>query len=217
MMRQSIACINMIKQQLRTNNINDEEILNFYKNYPREDFIPVSYKNFAYSDMHIPLDNKHVILTPLEEAKILQSGDFNAEQVVVLTSAANVYLIALLSKFCKQVVIVDLCANQIVTAKNILAKFKIHNVDFLLQQDFELESLTDKYDAIICPAALEQVPANWLGLLKPVGKIFVAIGETTQNAQWLIVNDSKITGHKFVFSTHLPPLIATNIKSKFVF
>jgi protein-L-isoaspartate(D-aspartate) O-methyltransferase len=217
MMSQSTACVNMIKQQLRTNNITNEAILDFYKTYPRENFTPEVYKNFAYADMHIPLDNKQVMLTPLEEAKILQTGNFNPEDTILLLGSGNTYLTALLSQFCQKVVVVDKDAEHIVHVKKLLNKNKMNNVELMVQDSYQLENIQVEFDAIICTGAVENIPASWWKCLKTHGKLFAPIGEEVQNAQWLHLSNHKVTGHEFVFSTHLPKLIETNQSSKFIF
>ena len=217
MMRQSPACENMIKQQLRTNNITNEAILHFYRSCPRENFVPEAYKQFAYADMHIPLKNKQVMLTPLEEAKILQSGNFNPTDIILVLGAANSYLIALLGKFCQKVIVVDLEAEHILTVKKLLNQNKIDNIELMVQSSYELTDIETPFDAIISTGAVEVVPTHWFKLLKSNSKLFAPIGNELQNAQWLYFNGQKITGHEFVFSTHLPKLIETNQSSKFIF
>lgn len=217
MMRPSQACINMIKQQLRTNNINNETILALYNYYPRENFLPEHYQAFAYVDMHIPIDENQVMLTPLEEAKVLQSGQFKPEDHVLIFGSGHTYLIGLLSHLCEKVQVMDTSADQIVAAKKCFKKHKINNVDLMVCESYDPKKTSQGFDAIICPAAVSQVPTSWFNFLKPNGKLFVSLGEEVQHAQWLHLNAQKVTGHEFVFSTHLPRLPKLQVESKFIF
>jgi len=214
-MSNTTACLNMIKQQLRTNNITNENIIKLFQNFPRENFTPAAYKQFAYSDMHITLENNQVILTPLEEAKIIQSGQFVGTEKVLLIGSSNIYLTTLLSQNLQNITVVDTCADSIVAGKKLLSQNKIDNVEFILQDSYSLENLDKDFDAIIVTCALESLPQNWLKNLKSQAKIFAPLGETVQNAQWFYIQNQKVTGHEFIFSTHLPPLIET--KNKFIF
>lgn len=217
MMRQSQACINMIKQQLRTNNITNEAILALYTNYPREKFIPKDYQQFAYVDMHIPLNDEQKMLTPLEEAKILQSGEFKPEDTVVVLGSCHTYLIALLSHLCRRVIVIDINAHQIVEAKKSLKIHNIENVELVIRKSYAQDICEEPVNAIICPAAVEQIPASWLSCLKPNGKLFVSLGNDVQHGQWLHLTEQKVSGHEFVFSTHLPFLPQMQVESKFIF
>ena len=217
MMRPSQACINMIKQQLRTNNINDEALLALYNHYPREKFLPDNYQAFAYVDMHIPIDENQVMLTPLEEAKILQSGQFKPEDKVLVLGSGHTYLIGLLSYLCANVKVIDTSAEQIVATKKCFKKQKISHVDLMVCDSYELTATPEEFDAIICPAAVSQIPTSWFNNLKPNGKLFVSLGEDVQHAQWLHLDAKKVAGHEFVFSTHLPRLPQLQVESKFIF
>ncbi len=205
----------MIKQQLRTNNITDENIIKLFQDFPRENFTPAAYKQFAYSDMHIPLDNHQVLLTPLEEAKIIQSGQFEGTEKVLVIGSSNIYLTTLLSQNIKNLTVIDISADSIVAGKKLLSKNQIEHVNMVLQDSYSLENLDKDFDAIIVTCALENLPQEWLKHLKAQAKIFAPIGETVQNAQWMYIQNQKVTGHEFIFSTHLPQLVAT--KNKFIF
>ncbi|MDQ5884309.1 MAG: protein-L-isoaspartate(D-aspartate) O-methyltransferase [Pseudomonadota bacterium] len=217
MMRQSQACINMIKQQLRTNNITNEAILALYIAHPREKFLPKDYQQFAYADMHIPVAQEQIMLTPLEEAKILQSGKFKPEDTVLVLGSCHTYLIALLSYLCRRVIVIDTNSQLMVETKKCLNKHKINNIDFILQHSYALDVFEESVDAIISPAAIEQIPNSWLNSLKPDGKLFVSLGNEVQHAQWLHLSEQKVTGHEFVFSTRLPFLPQMQVESKFIF
>ena len=72
-MSQPISCINMIKQQLRTGDVLDQRILSLYKDLPREAFVPEALQHFAYTDMQLTLPHGERMMTPLEEAALLQA------------------------------------------------------------------------------------------------------------------------------------------------
>lgn len=217
MMTQSKACLNMIKQQLRTNNINDEAILELFTNYPREKFIPENYQAFAYVDMHIPLDNGEVLLTPLEEARILQSGQFKPEDHVLVMGSSHSYLIALLSFLCAKVIVIDIDAQKVVETKQHLKKQQIKNVELMVRDNYNMKLSEEAVDAIICPASIQKVPNVWFESLKSNGRLFVSLGDEVQHAQWLHLSHQKVVGHEFVFSTHLPLLPLMQAESKFIF
>ncbi|MGL6037098.1 MAG: protein-L-isoaspartate O-methyltransferase family protein, partial [Legionella sp.] len=77
------ARINMIKQQLRTGDVLNEQLLDLYDLIPREDFVPELFRQFAYSDMQIPLTHDQRMLTPLEECKILQGLELHGNETIL--------------------------------------------------------------------------------------------------------------------------------------
>ena len=93
-----IAQSNMVKQQLRTGAVLKSNILGLYQSLPRDSFVPRTYKQFAYSDYKIPLQHQQKMLTPLEEATILQALNLNGTERVLEVGTGSGYFTALLSQ-----------------------------------------------------------------------------------------------------------------------
>ena len=208
---------NMIKQQLRTNNIHNDLILNLYKNASREQFVPEAYKQFSYSDMHIPLEHQQVMLTPLEEAKMIQSAQLSPKDNVLEIGTGTGFLTTLLAQVCNKVVSIEYHADLVIQAKKNISKQELTNIELLHLDANHLTTLEDKFDAIICTSGLESIPEHWLNLLKPKGRIFAPIGCDSQNAQWIYFENNMSVGHEFVFTSKLPLFISGTTTSKFIF
>ena len=215
-MNASPACLNMIKQQLRTNNVLDEKILTLFGENIRHKFVPEALQDFTNADMHIPLAHDQIMFTPLEEAEILTSGDFDDNAVVLEIGTGSGFLSYLLSHFCKKVVSIDLHADFIEHAQTVHQSLNVKNVELMVQDAMALVEFPFQFDAIICTAGLEFIPKAWLKLLKAKGKIFAPIGDKTQNAQWIHIENEKTTAHEFVFQTKVPMLM-NHQKAKFIF
>lgn len=215
-MSASQACLNMIKQQLRTNNVLNENILKLFSEPTRFEFIPESLKDFAYSDMHIPLAHGQIMLTPLEEALILETGNFNENSVVLEIGTGSGYLSYLLSQICKKVISIDVHPDFIEHAKAVHQKLDVQNVEFMIQDATQLAEFPITFDAIICTSGLEFLPKQWFNLLHSKAKIFAPLGEKNQNAQWFHIEQKNICGHELVFQTKVPMLI-NHQKDKFIF
>ena len=99
--------INMIKQQLRTGDVIDESILELFREIARDEFVPAKYKDFAYSDMQLELAHQQRMMTPLEEAKILQALNLTGNETVLEVGTGTGFLTALLSRRCKKLISVD--------------------------------------------------------------------------------------------------------------
>jgi len=78
----------MIKQQLRPSGILDSSILSLFEQISREAFTPEPFKAIAYADYMIPLSKDQVMLSPILEAKILDSAldfyDRNEVEIIYL-------------------------------------------------------------------------------------------------------------------------------------
>jgi len=215
-MNPSAACLNMIKQQLRTNNVLDEKILSMFLAPTRQHFCPDDYQNFVYADTHLPLGHQQVMLTPLEEGLILQTAQLKPSDMILEIGTGSGFFSYLLSKLCQKVISVDYFPEFIELASQRLMELNVNNVE-CLHQDASLNTeFSYQFDMIICSAGLTEIPSHWLSLLKPQGKIFAPIGETSQNAQWLHYDKQQVIGHEFVFQTSVPMFI-DHQPAKFIF
>src|SRR5690348_14940436 len=97
------ARFNMIKQQIRTWGVVDESILELLRIIPREDFVPPTYRHLAFADITIPLGHDQVMMTPKEEAKLLQSVRLQPIDKILEVGTGCGYVTALLAKQSKWV------------------------------------------------------------------------------------------------------------------
>ena len=210
--------INMIKQQLRTSNIYQDKVIALFEQLPREQFVPSTSKAFAYADTHIPLAHEQVMLTPLEEAKIIQSAKLASHHTVLEIGSGTGFMSALLSQVCAQVFAIDYHLDFVTQTSTHLATFNINNVHVAQADAMNLPIPSQQVDAIICSSAIESIPEAWITYLKPQGKIFAPIGlDNLQHAQWVFFDHGKVQGHAFVFSSHLPAIIDNTRREHFKF
>src|SRR6185436_3646211 len=66
------ARTNMVEQQIRTWEVLDQDVLDLLYTVPREEFVPVSCRNLAFSDMEIPIGEAEKMWAPKMEARVLQ-------------------------------------------------------------------------------------------------------------------------------------------------
>ncbi len=217
-MNGTTAQINMIKQQLRTGNIVDEKIIQLYQDILREDFVPAAHQLFAYSDMHIPLLHGQYMLTPLEEASILQALALQGTETVLEVGTGSGFLTAMLSRLCHKVHSLDYFADFTQQAQKLLHQYGCHNVELHTldgsrgwydHAPFDIIVLTGGLPALYDVHRLQVIPG---------GKLFAIIGEDPvmqgqlhqqqSNGEWHVQN---------LFSTDIPMLIEPMQHKKFVF
>lgn len=210
--------INMIKQQLRPGDVLNETILALYTEIPRTDFVPNQFNHFAYSDMQIDLAHNQRMMTPLEEATILQALALSGNETVLEVGTGTGFLTALLSRLCKQVISIDYYADFTTQARLKLAEHQCTNVE-LLTGDAS-RGLVDKapYDIIVFTGALEALDETHRLQLLPGGKLFAIIGkEPVMQAQLHILDHNSTWHTEVLFETNLPPLIDKLKPNNFVF
>lgn len=212
------ARINMIKQQLRTGNVFEPKILALYEQISREAFVPNGFKDFAYCDMQIALPHDQRMLTPLEEALLLQSLALKGHETVLEIGTGSGFLTALLSRLCRKVISVEYYADLQTQARRSLADLCIDNIEFIVGDASQGWFDKAPYDAIIFTGAIPCLNENHRLQVMPGGQLFAIIGQEPvmqgqlhhlkQDGQWY--ND-------VIFETNIPLLIDKSKTKDFVF
>ncbi|MDP3705484.1 MAG: protein-L-isoaspartate O-methyltransferase [Legionellaceae bacterium] len=217
-MNTQIARVNMIKQQLRTGDVLDESILELYQSIPRDAFVPAKFKDFAYSDMPIELPNKQLMMTPLEEALILQALHLTGHEVVLEVGTGTGFLTTLLSRLCKHVISIDYYEEFTAMARKNMEPYSCNNVA-LITGDAS-QGWVDKapYEVIVFSGALEGISEIQRLQLLPGGKLIAIIGKApVMQAMLLTLDHDGIWTEQILFETNLPPLIDKFNQQRFVF
>ncbi len=210
--------INMVKQQLRTGDVLNETILALYNNVPRDEFVPTPFKPFAYSDMQIELAHQQCMMTPLEEAKLLQALALQGHEVILEVGTGTGFLTALLSRLGKKVISIDCYSDFVAHARPKLAKHQCTNVELLAGDAFDGWLDKAPYDVIVLTGALESLTETHRLQLLPGGKLFAIIGKEPVMQGQLHQLDHNGQWHTTViFDTYLPPLINKKKPNDFVF
>ncbi|PJD93870.1 MAG: protein-L-isoaspartate O-methyltransferase [Legionella sp.] len=217
-MNKNISEINMIKQQLRTGDVIDERILNLYHTLHREDFVPTDYRPVAYSDIQIPLRHQQSMLTPLEEALILQTLQLKGHETVLEIGTGTGFLTALLSKVAKHVVSVDYFEEFTERAKKSCHIHGCTNIEFITGDGCQGWVAKAPYDVIVITGAMKALTETLKLQVLLGGQLFAIIGKhpvmegniyrVDHNGQWT---------QDLVFETNTPLLIDKQSHQQFVF
>lgn len=172
------ARVNMIKQQIRTWEVFDDNILLLCYTVPREDFVPPKYKSFAFADISIPLGHyNQSMMTPKEEARVLQELHIQPGQKILVLGADSGYLLTLLANLGKQVFYFD---NDIELFEQVKAKLAEHHVENVMTNIGSLQRGWQEFspfDIVVITGSLPETPDFLKTALTIEGKLFVVVGE----------------------------------------
>ena len=210
--------MNMIKQQLRTGDVLNDRILELYNEIAREEFVPSRFQAFAYSDMQIELAHQQRMLTPLEEAKLLQALALKGHEVVLEVGTGSGFFTALLSRLCKKVISIDYYSDFTSHAAKKLEKYGCNNVELFTGDAHGGWLDKAPYDAIIFTGALETITESHRLQVLPGGKLVAIIGKDPIMQAQLHTLDHKDNWYaEVLFETNIPSLINKLKASDFVF
>ncbi len=173
---------NMVDHQIRCCKVLDANILDLIESMPRENFVPEHVKSLAYMEGHVPLACNQEMLSPLQEASILQALMLDGSERVLEIGTGTGFLTAMLATQADSVTSCELHEQLASSAKTNIDNHGINNVQIIQINAMDAdavaasEALQGEFDAIVIGAALKQVPAHLESLLKDGGQMMAFIG-----------------------------------------
>ncbi len=209
---------NMIKQQLRTWEVLDDQLLELLQQVPREEFVPPAWRNLAFVDMNIPLDEGQVMMAPKVEARMLQALAIRPDEEVLEVGTGSGYVTALLAKQAKQVYSVEILPRLLAQAGE---KMRAHNIKNAELEEGDAAQGWDArpmYDVIAITGSLPVLPRAFLESMAIGGRLFAIIGDTPVMEATLVTRaGNNDWSREVLFETELPPLKNVQQPERFVF
>jgi protein-L-isoaspartate(D-aspartate) O-methyltransferase len=212
------ARFNMVEQQIRPWDVLDQRVLDLISQVPREEFVPMAYRNLAFADIEIPLGHDQIMMSPKLEGRILQTLLLNPKETVLEIGTGSGYFTALLAKSAQHVESVDIVEDFVKTAAEKLKAFHIHNVSLQTNDAMKILDTETQYDVIVFTGSVPVLEPQFYRQLKIGGCLFAIVGEEPIMQAQLV---NRITDKEFemetLFETSLPPLIGVPEPDRFVF
>src|SRR5437016_1687929 len=190
-------------QTLRSKGINDEKLLNVFYKVPREKFVPLSLRRFAYDDNALPIESMQTISQPFTVAYMTKALDVHEGDKILEIGTGSGYQTAVLCELCAEVYSVERIESLYKSSKQLLELlgYKVH----MKLDDGTLGWPENApYDRIIVTAGAPSVPVSLAEQLKVGGKLVIPVGERRSQKLYVVTrtNDGfdykKFEGFKFV-------------------
>ncbi|MEO0974593.1 MAG: protein-L-isoaspartate O-methyltransferase [Pseudomonadota bacterium] len=150
----------MLKQQLRTWEVLDADVLAAFEGLPRERFTPPAYANLAYADADIPLGHGQVMLRPSVAGRLIQALALETDHQVLEIGAGSGFVTACLARLAGSVRSLEYHADLATTAERNLCECGITNAAVEHADATEFAD-AGQYDGVLVSAALPE-PAQEL-------------------------------------------------------
>jgi len=144
----------MVDSQLRTNAVDNPQLVAAMRIVPREAFVPASHRAVAYIDRAIPLDGGRALNPPMTTALLLDAAEIGDGDHVLIVGDATGYAAAI--------------------AAHLTGNMTELDSEAALAGQFP-DGL--RYDAIVIDGAVEAVPDNLVALLAPSGRMAAGVVE----------------------------------------
>ena len=217
---------NMVEQQIRPWDVLDQDVLDLLYSVPREEFVPPSYRNLAFSDLEIPLRRNAAegerMWAPKLEARVLQAVAPRRSDRVLEVGTGSGYLTALFAHRAAQVCSVEIDPELAAFGKANIARHGLDNVQLQVGDGargvvpgFPFEG---PFDVILLTGSVPFMPRGVLEALNPGGRAFAVVGEapvmTAKIISCVAPGDYRTVE---LFETLLAPLANCERPSRFKF
>ncbi|EEZ80101.1 MAG: protein-L-isoaspartate O-methyltransferase [Candidatus Thioglobus sp.] len=209
---------NTIDQQIRPWGGLNYIANNALRNIPREDFVPEKYKNLAFADIEIPLNNRAKMLSPKIEGRLLDALNIQKDENVLEVGTGSGYLTAVISKLCKSITSIEIDEDLSVSAQEKLNSLNINNTQLEVGDASKGWSSNDFFDVVVVSSAVPKITGRYFHLLNVGGRIFVVEGKGKNMSAKLI---TRLSEHKWetksLFETRLDTMQGLESNASFEF
>ena len=114
--------------ELRESGISNADVLSAIEKIPREKFISETYRNQAYENIALPIENNQTISQPYVVARMTELLDVKSNHKVLEIGTGSGYQCAVLSILARRVYTIERIKNLYEGSNNIFKKLKLTNI-----------------------------------------------------------------------------------------
>jgi len=218
-----IARRNMVEYQIRCCKVLNSDILDMLDTMPRENYVPQDVRSLAYMEGHVPIACNQEMLSPLQEASILQKLDLQGHERILEIGTGTGYLTTLLAMRGANVTSCELHAELATQAIQNLAAHGIDDAKVIHINAMDADAMQQNadisgdYDVIVLGASLKEIPTHIQSLLATNGQIIGFFGQNPVLTLTHIAHQGQAAIKTGIFETLLQDMEGLPIKREFIF
>jgi protein-L-isoaspartate(D-aspartate) O-methyltransferase len=168
----------MVERQLRARGVQDERVLDAFREVPRELFVEPGLERSAYSDAPLPIGESQTISQPYVVALMVEALEIRPSDRVLEVGAGSGYAAAILSRIAAEVYAIERHPSLAREARERIERLGYGNVEIRAGDGTLGWPGAAPFEAILVSAGGPDVPPALLEQLAPGGRIVIPVGTT---------------------------------------
>lgn len=169
----------MVAEQLASRDITDRRVLEIMGKVPRHLFVSPAYRDQAYEDYPLPIDEGQTISQPYIVALMTQCLNLKPGEKVLEIGTGSGYQAAVLAEITDQVYSIEIRENLAEKASRTLREAGASHVQVKWGDGYFGWKEKAPFDAIIVTCAANHIPPPLIKQLKEGGRLIIPLGSTT--------------------------------------
>ena len=166
--------------QLRSQGIKNQDVLDALLKVPRHRFVPVSHRHLAYQNRPLPIGQDQTISQPFIVGYMSEAAEIGSGEKVLEIGTGSGYQAAVLAELAKEVYTIEIIPQLADGARSLLREMEYKNVQVKTGNGYEGWTEHAPFDAIVVTAAPDEVPKALVEQLAVRGKMVIPVGTSFQ-------------------------------------
>jgi protein-L-isoaspartate(D-aspartate) O-methyltransferase len=167
----------MIERQLKRRGIGEPQILDAFRQVPREEFISDEYAHLAYGDHPLPIEANQTISQPYIVALMIQAAGIKPGDKVLEVGAGSGYAAAVISRIANEVIGIERQHDLVDVSRERLRRLGYDNIEIVEGDGTRGCPEHAPFDAILAAASGSHVPRPLIEQLAPNGRLVMPVGD----------------------------------------
>lgn len=175
----------MVQEFVLDCGVRDERVVQAMQKTHRHEFVPVRYRDQAYTDSAIPIGESQTISSPFIVAYMTESLDPMPTDRVLEIGTGSGYQAAVLAAIVDEVYTIEIVEELGNNAADTLRRLDYDNVHVKVGDGFQGWAEHAPFDKIIVTCSPEKVPQPLIDQLAEGGRMIIPVGERYQQSLYL--------------------------------
>ncbi len=206
----------MVERQIVRRGVTDRGVVRAMTAIPRHLFVPAAFRNEAYGDHALPIDEGQTISQPFIVALMSQCLSLKKGEKVLEIGTGSGYQAAILSQLTDEVFTIEIHESLARKASKLLAKLGLDQIRVRHGDGFFGWEEEAPFDAIILTCATSQIPEPLFDQLAEGGRMILPLGDPSSYQILTLITKKK--GDSFdvreILDVRFVPMTGAAVKIK---